>query len=130
MKQLLFIICCLIAVIGITLIGYSDTKNAGIKEGMRIEKAAFLAGTSIPTSELSKREANNYSTNYIFYDETFAQVVSIYSDLKEAEVVRLVRYTYPKECKLTLISIKKVDVTNQGLYLPAKNASEDLSFVE
>jgi len=114
MKNLLLAIVVIICILLFSVVTQA-TKVNGIKEGKRIEKAEFLAGTSIPKNELSTRVTEKLSANYIFYDETYAQVVSIYSDLKTSEVIRLTRYIYPKECRLILINIKPVATIGQEL---------------
>jgi len=123
MKNLLLAIVVIICILLFSVVTQA-TKVNGIKEGKRIEKAEFLAGTSIPKNELSTRVTEKLSANYIFYDETYAQVVSIYSDLKTSEVIRLTRYIYPKECRLILINIKPVATIEQELNKPGMPIEE------
>jgi len=123
MKNLLLAIVVIICILLFSVVTQT-TKVNGIKEGKRIEKAEFLAGTSIPKNELSTRVTEKLSANYIFYDETYAQVVSIYSDLKTSEVIRLTRYIYPKECRLILINIKPVATIEQELNKPGMPIEE------
>ena len=118
-------IIAFIAAIAMSLVMYSYGMKQGKEKGRYIEKQEFIAGTSIPEGELSKRETNSFSTNYVFYDDTYAQVISIYSDLKEAEVARLMRYIYPKECKLILLNVLPVTQIKNIEGLPVDISNEN-----
>jgi hypothetical protein len=83
----------------------------GLKEGRINESFDQLRKPDM----FVRRNVEIQPSNYIFYDNTYGQVISVYSDLREVEAKCLVRYLYPKECELTFIKRIPIPIINQEL---------------